>query len=204
VLGWLTSQQIQAGNPMSRKAQRVPYRLDDHDIPALTHQELKTILRGADDLIMRGGRTLLAKILKGSRDKRVLVRDLDQSPAYGYYQALAEADILARIDWVIERGFLRIEYDGRLPLLVYTADGWEIEKETYANELLHGFDTMLASSGGAWDMSYLKDRDRGLINLLLDKVEATGDRKYVPLLEAWSQIDYHKVQQRIREVIRHL
>jgi hypothetical protein len=189
---------------MSRKVQHVPYRLDDRGIPALTHQELETILRGADDLIMRGGRTLLAKILKGSRDKRVLVRDLDQSPAYGYYQALAEADILARIDWVIERGFLRIEYDGRLPLLVYTADGWEIEKGTYADELLHGFDMMLASSGGAWDMSFLKDRDRGLINLLLDKVEATGDRKYVPLLEAWSQIDYRKVQQRIREVVRHL
>lgn len=189
---------------MSRKAQRVPYRLDDHGLPALTSQELKTILRGADDLILRGGRTLLAKVLKGSHDRRVLEYQLDHSPAYGYYHALANWDILARIDWVIANGFLRVEYDGRLPLLAFTADGWEIEKETYASELLEGFERLLANSEATWDMSYLKDRDRGLIELLLDKVEATGDRKYVPLLDAWAQIDYRKMQQRIRQVIQQL
>jgi len=53
-------------------------------------------------------------------------------------------------------------------------------------------------------MSYLKDRNRGMIMLLLDKVEATGDPKYIPLLEAWQQIDYKKVRQRIRQVVNHL
>jgi len=43
-----------------------------------------------------------------------------------------------------------------------------------------------------------------MIMLLLDKVEATGDPKYIPLLEAWQQIDYKKVRQRIRQVVNHL
>jgi hypothetical protein len=36
---------------------------------------------------------------------------------------------------------------------------------------------------------------------LLDKVEATCDRKYIPLLESWERVDYKKVQRKIRQVI---
>jgi hypothetical protein len=75
-------------------------------------------------------------------------------------------------------------------LLVYTPAGWEIERDTYADELLQGFDALLASSTEAFDMTYLKDRARDMILLLLDKVEATANRKYIPLLEAWAAVDY--------------
>jgi hypothetical protein len=128
---------------MSRKARRVGYSLDTRGIEILSQEETAAILRGADDLIMSGGRSLLSKILQGSRDQKVLERGLDQSPVYGYYNHLTQADILAHIDWVITNGFLDIEYDYRLPLLVYTPAGWEIEKETYANELLAGFDRLI-------------------------------------------------------------
>ena len=37
--------------------------------------------------------------------------------------------------------------------------------------------------------------------LLLDKVEASGDVRYIPLLEAWQKIDYKKVAQRIEQVV---
>lgn len=40
--------------------------------------------------------------------------------------------------------------------------------------------------------------------MLLDKVEATGNAKYLPILESWELIDYKKVRERIREVINHL
>jgi hypothetical protein len=189
---------------MSRKVQRVRYHLDPKGIKNLSCDEIKVILRGADDLIMSGGRNLLAKILKGSRAKEVLNLGLERSPVYGRYRQLSLEDILARIDWVILNGYLAIEYDYRLPLLRYTEAGWEIEKETYADELLRGFDDVLASGQRPFDMTYLKDRNRGLIMLLLDKVEATCDPKYVPLLEAWEQVDYKKVKQRIRHVIQRL
>lgn len=189
---------------MGRKVQRVRYHLDSKGIKRLPDEEIAAVLRGADDLIMQGGRSLLAKVLKGSQEKKVLQLNLDQSPVYGYYQHLTLSNILARIDWLILNGYLALEYDYRLPLLVYTQAGWEIEKETYAAELLQGFDEMLSTGETAFDMNYLKDRDRGLILLLLDKVEESGDKKYVPLLEAWAEIDYKKVKQRIKQVINQL
>jgi hypothetical protein len=41
---------------------------------------------GADDLIMSGGRALLAKILAGSKDKKLLELELDTSPVYGAFK----------------------------------------------------------------------------------------------------------------------
>ena len=187
---------------MSRKVRRVPYTLNTRGTAALPRQDIAAILRGADDLIMSRGRSLLVKVLKGSRAKKVLELGLDENPAYGYYAHLKMEDILARVDWIIVNGYLDIEYDHRLPLLVYTEQGWEIERETYADELLLGFDRTLATGSEPFDMEYLKDRARDMILLLLDKVEATGDKKYIPLLEAWAEIDYKKVRRRIGQVIQ--
>ncbi|WP_404349117.1 hypothetical protein LG311_01965 [Sutcliffiella horikoshii] len=38
-------------------------------IDSLSHEEIKAVLRASDGIIASGGRTLLAKILKGSRLK---------------------------------------------------------------------------------------------------------------------------------------
>jgi hypothetical protein len=46
---------------MSRKVQRVHYELDPKDVKELLPEELKAILRGADELIGSGGRSLLVK-----------------------------------------------------------------------------------------------------------------------------------------------
>jgi hypothetical protein len=154
---------------MSRKIHRVPFQLDPKDVKELPLDEIKVILRGADDLIMEGGRTVLSKVLKGSRQKRLLELGLDQNPAYGYYKDLTLGEIMARIDWVILNGYLDIEYDYRLPLLVFTNKGWEIERETYANELLEGFNELLLRESSDYNMEYLKDRNRGMIMMLLDK-----------------------------------
>jgi hypothetical protein len=116
---------------------------------------------------------------------------------------LSNDETLARIDWTILNGYLRIEYSERLPLLVYAPKGWEIESEIYANELLEGIEKNLRD-GPPYQMAYLKDRDRGMILVLLDKIAATGDSGFVPALKAWQKVDYKKVQQRIRQVIRQL
>jgi len=90
---------------MSRKVQRVQYHLDPKGVKNLPLDEIKAILRGADDLIMSGGRALLAKVLKGSRAKEVLNLGLDRSPVYGYYRHMSLEDILSRIDRVILSGY---------------------------------------------------------------------------------------------------
>ncbi len=188
---------------MSRKFRRVPIHLDAKGLSDLPEADLHAVLRGADDLIAQGGRTLLTRILRGSKSKDVLARGLDRSPVYGYFKNISDEQTLARIDWAILNGYLRIEHFDRLPLLVYTQKGWEIERENYADELLAGFDNLI-QKGPPYDMEYLKERDRQMILRLLDKIETTGDARYVPLLEAWKKIDYKKVQFRIREVIRRL
>ena len=66
--------------------------------------EIAAILRAADELIATGGRTMLSKILKGSRDKKLLEHGLDQCPVYGFYGQLTLAEISHRIDLVIENG----------------------------------------------------------------------------------------------------
>jgi len=43
-----------------------------------------------------------------------------------------------------------------------------------------------------------------MILLLLKKIEATGDRRFVPLLEAWADIEYKKVRTAINRVIASL
>jgi len=186
---------------MSKRVRKVPVQLDAGDISGLPFDEIKAILRGADDLIMRGGRNLLAKILKGSRDKKVFELNLDRSPVYGYFHHLTVKEITQKIDWVIVDDYLTIEYDYRLPLLVYMPKGWKIEMDTYSDELLQGFNEMLEGGAKHFLMIYLKDKNRELIWMLLDKVEATGDSKYIPLLESWEKVDYKKVRQRINKVI---
>ena len=191
---------------MSREnVQRVRYHLDAGEVTTLPPEEIAAILRGADDLVMTGGRTLLTKILKGSRDKKLLGMGLDQiSPVYGYYKNLTMAQIQNRVDWVILQGYLAIEYELSIPLLRYTESGWAIERETYAHELLAGFDKMIEAGQAEFDMLYLKDRARDMIFILLDMVEQTADPQYIPLLQAWAAVDYKKVQMRIQTVINQL
>jgi hypothetical protein len=150
---------------------------------------------------MRGGRTLLVKLLKGSRDKKVLEFKLNESPSFGYFSDSPTKEIVARVDWLIQQYYLQIEYDGRLPLLVYTAKGWEIEKETYSDELYNRCRQKIETNEVQIDMLFLKERNREMIDLLLDKIESRRDGRFIPLLHAWQQIAHKKVRQRIRQVI---
>jgi hypothetical protein len=186
---------------MSRRITRTSVHLHPAKTKDIPFEEVKAILRGADDLIARGGRTLLSKILKGSKDKRILELGLDRSPAYGFFHALPPEQVLEKIDWLITNYYLQYEYDGRLPLLVYTTKGWEIERETYAEELFHNLRTMADGSESAFDVATLKDRNRGMIMLLLDILEARADERFIPLLQRWYDVEYKKVRQRIESVI---
>lgn len=189
---------------MGRKARRIPVSLDAQDIKGLPEQEIARILRGADDLIMTGGRTLLAKVLKGSREKQLIALELDQSPAYGALGNFAREEILARIDWLILKNYLSIAYNGRLPLLVYTPRGWAIERETCASEMHARVDALIAASDTPPDLTWLNDRHREVVMLLLDRIEATGNPGYLPALETWADNTYKKICQQIRRVMENL
>lgn len=193
----------EAGVTMSNQKTRVRYKLDSGGVKHLTDEEIRSILRAADELIAIGGRSMLAKILKGSKDKKVLEHGLNQCPAYGYYQDLTLQEITNRIDWMLKKDYLEIEYRERLPMLIFSKKGWEIERETYAEELLQELTKLLEGKDYSF-VQELKDRNRGMIFLLLEKIRQTGNSRFIPLLKAWQVIEYRKVQVEIQKVIDYL
>lgn len=166
-------------------------------------EEITAILRGADELIMSGGRNMLTKILTGSKDKKLLDLELDHCPVYGAFKGKTQKEILEKIDWMIVSQYLDIDYDYRLPLLIFTDKGWKIEQETCAEEL---FEELIEA---AHEKRYefvqtLKDRNRGMIVRLLDKIAESRNDAFIRILEEWKRIDYKKVRTRIQTVIEQL
>lgn len=162
---------------MSRKVRRVPVVLDAGEIRDLPMEDIRMILRGADELISTGGRSMLAKILKGSKDKKILQYKLNECPAYGYYHDMKLDDISKCIDWMIKKDYLRIKYDYRLPLLVFSEKGWEIEKETFAEELYQRF-CLDIKEKNARVIFEMKDVNRQVVMLVLDKIEKDGTEDF--------------------------
>lgn len=105
---------------------------------------------------------------------------------------------------MIDHDFLDIEYSWKLPMIVFTDRGWHIERGQRADEFIREWDDWISQGKPAPDMTYLKDRDRKMIFLMLDKISETGNKKYIPYLEAWEEADYKKVKAKIRSVIKAL
>jgi len=184
---------------MSRKVRRVPVVLDAGEIKDLPQEDIRMILRGADELISTGGRSMLAKILKGSKDKKIFEYKLNECPAYGYYQDMKLDDISKCIDWMIKKDYLRIEYDYRLPLLVFSEKGWQIEKETFAQELYQRM-CLDVEEKKARVLFEMKEVNRQVVMCVLDKIEKEGTEEFLPYLEAWKMLEVKKVAARIAEV----
>ena len=184
---------------MSKKVRRVPVILDAGEIKDLPQEDIRMILRGADELISTGGRSMLAKILKGSKDKRIFEYKLNECPAYGYYQDMKLDYISKCIDWMIKKDYLRIEYDYRLPLLVFSEKGWQIEKETFAQELYRRM-CLDVEEKKARVIFEMKEVNRQVVMCVLDKIEKEGTEEFLPYLEAWKMLEVKKVAARISEV----
>lgn len=184
---------------MSKKVRRVPVVLDAGEIKDLPQEDIQMILRGADELISTGGRSMLAKMLKGSKDKKIFEYKLNECPAYGYYQDMKLDDISKCIDWMIKEDYLRIEYDYRLPLLVFSEKGWQIEKETFAQELYQRM-CLDVEEKKARVIFEMKEVNRQVVMCVLDKIEKDGTKEFLPYLEAWKMLEVKKVATRIIEV----
>lgn len=184
---------------MSKKVRRVPVSLDAGEIKDLPQEDIRMILRGADELISTGGRSMLAKILKGSKDKKIFEYKLNECPAYGYYQDMKLDDISKCIDWMIKKDYLRIEYDYRLPLLVFSEKGWQIEKETFAQEIYQRM-CLDVKENKARVTFEMKEVNRQVVMRVLDKIEKDGTEEFLPYLEAWKMLEVKKVAARIIEV----
>lgn len=187
----------------ARKA-HVPIHLDTRDVSSLPLDEIRSILRGTDDLAARGGRTLLCKLLKGSRDKDILQRNLDKNPSWGTYRHLSADQIMARIDWLILNDYLTVEYFHRLPLLCYTDQGLKIAIDTITDEILETLRNMKSDELDLPRLQSWKELPRATFDRLLQEIEAEGDPSLIPVLQSWAQVSYKKPAAKIRRLIENL
>lgn len=187
------------------KRQKVQYELDTGDVKKLSEDEIVAILRAADELINTGGRSMLAKVLKGSKDKKVLEYNLNKCPVYGFYSQLTIAEITNRIDFMIIKGYLRIEYNRTLPMLVFSDKGWEIEKQTYTQEWFDRLTDMIRNK--EVDLQIFQELlkvNRQVVFDVLELIRSTKNMEYCPVLLLWKQVEVRKVRERIQNVISSL
>ncbi len=189
---------------MTGKVRKINYTLNSGNIKKLEMKEIEVIIHAADHIVYSGGRNILAKILKGSRGKKILDNQHDKVPGYGYFKDIRLEEIKNKIDWCIINNYLKIEYDRRLPLIILSEKGWEIARRLMIDKLMNQIDDLVNSPGNDYNMTFLKDRNRQMILEFLDKIKEGENPKYIPLLKSWYKIDYKKVQKKIREVINYL
>ena len=188
---------------MGRKP-KVHYHLSDlRGQVALSEVDIKNILRAADEIIFVGGRTMLAKILKGSKDKKLLEKALDKCPSYGYYHQQSIEEITKLIDWMIVNDYLDIDYNGRLPMIIFSNKGWQTYKPYYADELLSQLQA--ASEETSLELiEQLKQTNREVIILVLSKIGESKNIGSIRFLSKWEAYEVKKVRNMINSAIAKL
>jgi superfamily II DNA helicase RecQ len=188
---------------MSRR-NKVNFSLrDTSNIDKPSDEEIAKILRAADMIIDVAGRNALVKILKGSKDKKILEHKFDECPSYGYYNHLKMADIKVIVDWMIENGYLDISYNGRLPMIIFSDYGWELYKPIFAKEVLDKLITVPDENIEEL-AEYLRTINRQVINIILEWIVEKDLKELIPFLRKWVKTAYKKDAQNIRKTISKL
>lgn len=187
---------------MSRKP-RVHYTLSDlKDQTAPSKEDIEKILRAADEIIFTAGRSMLAKILKGSKDKKVLGNHLDSCPSYGYYKDLTLEKITKIVDWMLANDYLDINYNGRLPMIIFSEKGWETYKPVYVEELYNCILNVNIDEPKQDDLvERLKGTNREVIKLLLLKIGESKNIGFINFLRKWESSEVKKVRHMINGAI---
>ncbi len=186
---------------MSRHVRKVPVTVDSQGLPPLSNDEIRAIVTAADDMVYSGGRNLLAKVLKGSRERIVVERDLDKNPAYGAFKNDPLDLVLRRVDWMVERGYLAIQYDHRLPLLAYGTLGLPLAIDIRADRQMEEIRKEIAH--GKIDPTPMTDPhwNRQTQLLMIERMGASGDPIFLPYLEAWLATAFTKLRTPIQNAI---
>ncbi|SFC49580.1 RQC-minor-1 family DNA-binding protein [Clostridium uliginosum] len=188
---------------MSRKP-KLQYELSDlsgQKVPS--EEEINNILRAADEIIFVAGRTMLAKILKGSKDKKLIEKELNNCPSYGYYNQLSIEEITKIIDWMIVNNYLDIDYNGRLPMIIFSDKGWETYKPFYVDEL---YNLVLNVNGTICNdlIEQLKQTNRQVVKLLMFKIGESKNIGFIRFLTKWEIVEVKKVRYMINGAISKL
>lgn len=188
---------------MSRKP-KVKYQLSNlqgQETPS--EEDIRSILRAADEIISLAGRNMLAKILKGSKDKKLLEKNLNQCPSYGYYKDLSIEEITKIVDWMIVNNYLEIEYFGKLPMIVFSEVGWETYKPVYADEL-YNLILNVDETKTHELIEQLKNTNRQVVEIILLRIGESRNIGFIRFLTKWEAVEVKKVRLMINRAINKL
>ena len=162
----------------------------------VTAEELATILHGADSVVHRGGRSQLVKLLRGSRDKRLLELGMDADASYGALSHLTLDEIARKVDWAIEEGYLDYYYEWRQPLLMFTERGWALERPVVAEEYFERFcrnveDGQFRMAGHMADIKNEVQLD------VVELIAQRCDERCLAHLEAWSSQTTKRIRKKL-------
>lgn len=172
--------------------------------------DLRAILSVADQLIGRAGRTTLVMALRGSRSKRVLQFESDKAEGYGYFAGVPEEEVMARVDALIARRILGLEYVDGFPLLVYPREGLELAERYAAERWLELVRTQAAAvrQGAVFDLPFvhakMPNRNLETIGQLIDLLEREADLGWLPFLQAWHAVETKRIRGRLQPIIARL
>ncbi len=169
----------------------------------LSLNDIKAFLRGADDVVLNGGPDLLIKLLKGSDDRQIKECYLNKTPSYGYCRHLTTEEITNKVNWLIRNGFLEVRNENQIQTLAFTKKGWQVERNTFADEVLEKLEIAL-KIGNYRCVNYLKSLNTSVLITLLEKIKITKDRRFIPLLNAWKEIEDEQLLYAIKAVITSL
>lgn len=185
---------------MSKNRNRVRvYLSDTKHIKSLSEEEIHRILRAADDIIASAGRGMLVKILKGSKDKKLLELGFNTCPSYGFYSHLTLKEIEPYVDWMIKKDYLCIDYQGRLPMIVFSEYGWLTYQPIYAKEVM---DKILISDDYDITLDEIKDTHPDVIRRMLEMIEENQISDMIPFLYVWKKHTTKKLRKSMNETIR--
>lgn len=170
----------------------------------MSDEERDAVLLAADELIAKGGRDLLAQVLKGIHSEVVLAAEAEKTKGFGSLASLSLAQIEAMIDKILADDLLRIEpYLGR-PLLVHSPAGWERTKELLAARIVARFRDRAASGDAKGVYGEIARIHREVKLLVLERVTTSADARLTPVLEAWRERETKPMKRRIGEVLDRL
>ena len=181
---------------MSAKIIAFPLRGD----VSLTDDERNVILVCADELIAKGGRDLLAQMLKGIHSEVVLAVEGEKMKSFGSMQSLSLAQIEAKIDGLLEEDLLRVEpYMGR-PLLVHSPAGWERTKDLLATRVVRRLTQRVEAGETKGVYGEIGRVHTEVKHLVLERIGATRDARFLALLESWRERETKPIKRRIAAV----
>jgi hypothetical protein len=168
---------------------------------APTRQEREWILRGASEIAAKGGRSQLALLLKGSKDKKLLKHGLNRSEAYGKLSILTIEEIENRIDYLIRQDQLRVGFFGDLPLIIMTDGAWE-EVRPWSNSQ----EWRRAAAASDPELSDIllewRNHPRSEQLHLLDAAASLDPGSALRILRAWHSVAGKEMRARIEEKIK--